>query len=101
MNSMVEVFDGGRLEHRIMEKSGCLNYSVTAWQSLKSDLQERRLSYRFSRHVSFFFGEVTCTQHRSPIANGGGWMLDEVMALHGVPFCDHFRVCTRKLHLVF
>ncbi|XP_048328980.2 C2 and GRAM domain-containing protein At5g50170 isoform X2 [Ziziphus jujuba] len=92
MNSMVEIFDGGRLEHRIMEQSGCLNYSVTAWQSLKPDLQERRLSYKFSRHVPFFFGEVTCTQHRSPIANGGGWILDEVMALHGVPFCDHFRI---------
>ncbi|KAF3436933.1 hypothetical protein FNV43_RR19686 [Rhamnella rubrinervis] len=92
MSLLMKMFDGGKLEYTIMEKSGCLHYATTAWQPIKPDVLERRLSYKFSRHVSFIFGEVTCTQHKSPIANDGGWMLDEVMALHSVPFCDHFRV---------
>lgn len=89
------MFDGGKLEHQVMEKSGCLNYTATAWEPFKDDVLERRLSYRFNRHVSVFGGEVTCTQQKSPINadHGQGWIVNEVMALHGVPFSDHFRVC--------
>lgn len=93
----MKMFDGGRLEYNVMEKSGCLHYATTGWKLIKPDVMERRVSYKFSRHVSFIFGEVTCTQHKSAIPNDGGCILDEVMALHSVPFCDHFRVCIRKM----
>lgn len=96
INAVMKMFDGGKLEYNIMEKSGCLHYATTPWQLIKPDVLERRVSYKFSRNVSFIFGEVTCTQHKSPIASDGGWVLDEVMALHSVPFCDHFRVCIRE-----
>ncbi|PON96729.1 C2- GRAM domain containing protein [Trema orientale] len=92
INSLMEMFDGGKLEQKVMEKSGCLYYSTTPWEPFKVDVLERRLSYRFNRHVSVFGGEVTCTQQKFPIPNGEGWILNEVMALHGVPFSDHFRV---------
>lgn len=97
INSLMEMFDGGKLEHQVMEKSGCLNYTATAWEPFKDDVLERRLSYRFNRHVSVFGGEVTCTQQKSPINadHGQGWIVNEVMALHGVPFSDHFRVHLR------
>ncbi|XP_040367988.1 C2 and GRAM domain-containing protein At5g50170 isoform X2 [Rosa chinensis] len=93
--SLMEMFNGGKLEHKIMEKSGCLHYATTAWEPIKPNIFERRLSYRFNRNVSIFGGEVACRQRKSPNANGEGWIIDEVMALYGVPFGNHFRVQLR------
>lgn len=96
----MEIFEGGKLEHKIMGKSCCLNYVTTAWEPTKKpDVFERQLSYRFNRQVSIFGGEVTCRQEKSPLANGEGWIVDEVMALHGIPFEDHFRVRDIKLRI--
>lgn len=92
IKSLMRIFDGGELEHKVMSKSGCLNYVTTAWESVASDVYERRISYRFSRRISTFGGEVSCTQQKSPIPNDGGWVVHEIMALHDVPFADHFRV---------
>ncbi|XP_021292585.1 C2 and GRAM domain-containing protein At5g50170 isoform X2 [Herrania umbratica] len=92
ITSLMEIFDGGNLEHKIMEKSGCINYATTIWEPVKPGVSERRIFYKFNRHVSIFGGEVTCTQQKSPIANDEGWILNEVMVLHDVPFGDHFRV---------
>ncbi|XVE56343.1 hypothetical protein DITRI_Ditri04bG0001700 [Diplodiscus trichospermus] len=92
ITSLMEIFDGGKLEHKIMEKSGCLNYATTRWEPVKPGVSERQVSYKFNRHVSIFGGEVTCKQQKSPIANDEGWILNELMMLHNVPFSDHFRV---------
>ncbi|KAL2482549.1 C2 and GRAM domain-containing protein [Forsythia ovata] len=92
IKSLIGIFDGGELEHRVMSKSGCLNYVTTAWESVASDVYERRISYRFSRRVSTFGGEVSCTQQKYPILTDGGWVVHEIMTLHDVPFSDHFRV---------
>ena len=97
----MEMFDGGNLEHRIVEKSGYLNYMATDWETVKPDLYERRLCFRFNRHVSVFGGEVTCTQQKSPIGNDNGWILKEVMTLQDIPFGDHFRVCDHNLAILF
>ncbi|WCJ36127.1 C2 calcium/lipid-binding and GRAM domain containing protein [Euphorbia peplus] len=94
IKSLMELFDGGKMEHKVMEKSGCLNYAITSWESVKPDVHERHLSYRFNRHVSIFGGEVSSTQQKTPIENGG-WIINEVMVLHGVPFDDHFQVNMR------
>ncbi|KAL8457957.1 hypothetical protein ACS0TY_035723 [Phlomoides rotata] len=90
--SLMAMFDGGELEHKVMSKSGCLNYVTTTWENVTSDIQERRVSYKFSRRISMFGGEVTCTQQRSPLPNDGGWVVNEIMTLHNVPLSDHFRV---------
>lgn len=92
VKALMEVFDGGKLEYKVMEKSGCHNYDTTPWDPVKPGVCERHLSYRFNRHVSIFGGEVTCTQQKSPLASGEGWIVNEVMYLHDVPFDDHFRV---------
>ncbi|XP_028791827.1 C2 and GRAM domain-containing protein At5g50170-like [Neltuma alba] len=92
MRTVLELFDGGNLEHKIMQRTGCINYGTTSWESVKPDVFERRVSYKFSRQVSVFGGEVTCTQQKVPIENTEGWIVNEVMALHGVPFADHFRI---------
>lgn len=93
MRSVMGIFDGGNLEYKIMLRTCCMNYETTAWEQVKPDVFERRVSYKFNMHVSVFGGEVTCTQQKSRNANTGGWIVNEVMALHGVPFADHFRVC--------
>ncbi|KAK8923552.1 C2 and GRAM domain-containing protein [Platanthera zijinensis] len=92
MELIGEVFEGGELEKKIMEKVGCLNYSATEWKETKPDNHERHLRYKFSRHISVFGGEVTCTQRRTRTAGGRGWVINEVMSLHGIPFSDYFHV---------
>ncbi|MBA0563654.1 hypothetical protein Golob_008626 [Gossypium lobatum] len=98
VTSVMEMFDGGEMEHKIMEKSGCLNYAATSWEQVKckSGVYERRVCYKFNRHVSVFGGEVTSTQQKYRIANRDvGCIVNEVMLLHDVPFSDHFRVQLR------
>ncbi|KAK4489023.1 hypothetical protein RD792_004815 [Penstemon davidsonii] len=92
LKSLMKIFEGGEFEHKVMSKSGCLNYVTFTWEDITSDVQERRVSYKFNRRISIFGGEVTCTQQKSPLPNDGGWVLNEIMTLHGVPFGDHFRV---------
>ncbi|KAF3639337.1 C2 and GRAM domain-containing protein [Capsicum annuum] len=92
VKSLMRMFDGGDLEHRVMSKSGCLNYATTSWETAAPDVSERQVSYKFNRFISVFGGEVTSTQQKSPIANGTGWIINEIMTLHDVPFGDHFRV---------
>lgn len=94
VTSVMEIFSGGKLEHKIMEQSGCLNYSTTTWDPhpVKPGVFERSITYKFSRQISIFGGEVGCTQQKTAVENGEGWILTEVMALHDVPFADDFRV---------
>uniref|UniRef100_A0A7N0VG44 C2 and GRAM domain-containing protein n=1 Tax=Kalanchoe fedtschenkoi TaxID=63787 RepID=A0A7N0VG44_KALFE len=92
MEALMTMFDGGELEYRVMGKSGCLNLVTTAWEPVKPDLLERRLCYKFSRHVSIFGGEVTCTQRKHSTTSPEGCIVNEVMALHNIPFSDHYRV---------
>ncbi|KAK6123570.1 hypothetical protein DH2020_042691 [Rehmannia glutinosa] len=49
LKSLMKMFNGGELEHKVMSKSGCLNYVTTTWEHVTSDVQERRVSYKFSR----------------------------------------------------
>lgn len=101
MRSLMELFDGGNLEHKIMQRCECINYATTPWESVKPNVFERRVSYKFNRSVSVFSGDVTCIQQKIPIENTGGWIINEVMTLHGVPFADHFRVRITQLFHFF
>lgn len=104
IKSLMDFFEGGELEHRVMEKSGCLNYSTTPWEFVRPDIFQRCISYQFNHSISIFEGRVTCIQQKHPMAAGSveeEWVLNEVMSLHDVPFGDHFRVCEDKsTHLV-
>ncbi|BAT79465.1 hypothetical protein LR48_Vigan04g066700 [Vigna angularis] len=92
MISVMGIFAGGTLEHKIMQRKGCMNYETTAWELIKPEVFERCVSYQFNRQVSTFGGEVTSTQQKSPNADTGGLTVVEVMALHGVPFANHFHI---------
>lgn len=92
IKSLMKMFDGGDLEHEVMNKAGCLNYLTTAWENVAPDTQERRVCYKFSRRISILGGEVTCTQRKSPLPDHNGWEINEIMTLHDVPFSNHFQV---------
>ncbi|KAI5407185.1 C2 and GRAM domain-containing protein At5g50170 isoform X1 [Lathyrus oleraceus] len=87
---MMGIFDGGHLEHKIMKRTGCMNYDTTDWEPVKPDVLERHVSYQFNRHLSVF--DVTSTQQKLPNTNAEGWIINEVMVLNGVPFSDHFHI---------
>lgn len=89
---VMKIFGGGEMERKIMEKSGCLNYASTTWESKKPGIYERRVSYKYNHTVSVFGGGVTCSQQKSTAPNDEGWILNDIVALHDVPFGDNFRV---------
>lgn len=93
----MELFSGGELDRRVMEKSGCLNYSYTPWVSENNDISERAVYYKFEKHISSYRGEVTSTQQKSPLLDGKGWLVEEVLNLHGVPLGDYFSVSEPNL----
>ncbi|XVF75146.1 hypothetical protein PTKIN_Ptkin13bG0164000 [Pterospermum kingtungense] len=94
-SSFMELFSGGELDHKAMEKAGCLNYSCSPWESERADVYERQIYFRFDKHVSRYRGEVTSTQQKSRLSDKNGWLIEEVMTLHGVPLGDYFNLHLR------
>ncbi|VFQ73000.1 unnamed protein product [Cuscuta campestris] len=92
----MELFSGNELDHRIMERIGCLNYSPGSWESEKPDVYQRHLYYKFDKCISHYGGEVTSTQQKLYLPERNGWIVEEVMTLHGVPLGDFF-----TLHLKY
>lgn len=91
-NSLMELFSGSRLEIKIMSKVGCLDYSVTPWEMVQPNAFKRQVSYKFNRYMSIFGSEVVSTQLKLPSSIGNGWIINDDMSLHNVPFGDHFKV---------
>ncbi|CAK8564500.1 unnamed protein product [Lathyrus sativus] len=90
----MELFSGGELDCRIMEKSGCASYSYTPWVSEDNNVYERAVYYKFEKRISRYKVEVTSTQQKS-LLDGNGWRLEEVMNFHGVPLGDYFNLHLR------
>lgn len=91
-NFAMELFNGAELERKVMEKAGCLNYSFTPWESEKENVYQRQIYYVFDKRISHYRVEVTSTQQRHSLANKNGWLVEEVLTLHGVPLGDYFNV---------
>ncbi|ONM02634.1 C2 and GRAM domain-containing protein [Zea mays] len=96
MASLMEVFAGGSLEMKVMDKVGCQKYSATQWESDKPNEYQRQIHYKFSKKLSPVGGEVTGTQQKSLMPNKKGWVIEEVMELQGVLLGDFFTVCIRN-----
>lgn len=88
----MELFRGSEIDRRVMERAGCLNYSHSPWESEKADVYQRQLYYKFDKRISRYRGEVTSTQQKSRLSSRTGWLIEEVMTLHGVPLGDYFTV---------
>lgn len=90
--SLMEIFEGGPLEHKLMKKIGCLGYSVIPWQSIKPDVYQRQISYKLDKSVFNYGGEVTSTQQKSCSVDRNGWFVEETIILQGLLFADHYSV---------
>lgn len=88
----MELFNGGELEYKIMQKIGCLNYSTTPWELDKGDVYVRQICFKFDKNISCYRGEAVSTQQRSLLPDKNGWVIEEVLALHGIPLGDYFNV---------
>ncbi|GER52820.1 C2 calcium/lipid-binding and GRAM domaincontaining protein [Striga asiatica] len=86
---------GSEIDRRVMERAGCLNYSHSPWESEKPDVYQRQLYYKFDKRISRYRGEVTSTQQKSRLSGKNGWLIEEVMTLHGVPLGDYFTLHLR------
>ncbi|CAL9188875.1 unnamed protein product [Musa hybrid cultivar] len=95
INTLMELFDGSSLERRVMEKVGCVDYSVTPWEAVKGDVYQRQIYFKFDKNLSRYGGEVTSTQQKAPLPNKNGWLVEEVMALQGVLLGDYFNLHLR------
>ncbi|XP_047316601.1 C2 and GRAM domain-containing protein At1g03370-like [Impatiens glandulifera] len=89
----MELFIGSELERKVMEKAGCVSYSQSPWEFDESDICQRHIYYKFDKSISRYSGDVTSTQQRSHLPeNNNGWLIEEVMTLHGVPLGDYFSI---------
>lgn len=91
----MELFIGGDLERKVMESAGCLNYSHSLWELDEADTYQRQIYYKFDKNISRYRGEVTSMQQKSPLSDKQGWLIEEVMNLHGVPLGDYFNLQLR------
>ncbi|MQL67970.1 hypothetical protein Taro_000238 [Colocasia esculenta] len=94
-NSMMELFNGGPMERKVMQKVGCVEYSLTPWEPVKPDVYQRQVSYKFDKRISHYGGEMTSTQQKSAPPDKNGWIIEEVMTLNGVPLGDYFNLHLR------
>ncbi|XAR73394.1 hypothetical protein NMG60_11007347 [Bertholletia excelsa] len=92
----MEIFGGNELERRVMEGVGCLNYSYSPWESVKPDVCQRQIYYKFDKNRSLNRAEVTSSQQRSPLSDKNGWLIEEVLTIHGIPLGEYF-----NLHLKY
>ncbi|KAF8769645.1 hypothetical protein HU200_006245 [Digitaria exilis] len=89
VSALMEMFSGGLLEHKVMERAGCVDYSVTEWELLNRDKYQRRISFRFDKNLSRYGGEATTTQQKYKLPNQDGWVVEEVMTLQGIQHEDY------------
>lgn len=92
VSALMEMFSGGSLEYKVMEKAGCVDYSATEWELLNRDKYQRRISFRFDKSLSRYGGEATTTQQKYKLPNQDGWVIEEVMTLQGVQHEDYSSV---------
>ncbi|KAI5059333.1 hypothetical protein GOP47_0025652 [Adiantum capillus-veneris] len=97
VSSLVLIYEREKLDEKIAEKTGHLNYFPTPWESMADDnVQQRRATFKLSNQISLFGTNVTCIQQKTKQADGHAVFLDEVLTLHDVPFGDNFQIQVRK-----
>uniref|UniRef100_A0A0D9WRZ5 C2 and GRAM domain-containing protein n=1 Tax=Leersia perrieri TaxID=77586 RepID=A0A0D9WRZ5_9ORYZ len=92
VESVMEMFSGGPLEHKMMQKAGCVDYSPTEWELVNRNIYQRQTSYKFDKNLSRYGGEATTTQQKYALVNQDGWTIEEVMTLQGVLLGDYFSI---------
>ncbi|KAM0919096.1 hypothetical protein ACQ4PT_008490 [Festuca glaucescens] len=90
VESLMEMFSGGQLEHKVMQKTGCIDYSSTEWELINRNIYQRQINYKFDKALSRSGGEASTTQQKYALVNQDGWAIEEVMTLQGVLLGDYF-----------
>jgi hypothetical protein len=88
----MNIFEGGPLEHQVMEKAGCMEYSVTAWEPVRDDVYQRQVHYKFDKKSARHGAEAMSTQHKSPLPDKNEWLVEEVLTLEGIPVGEYFNI---------
>ncbi|XP_042040154.1 C2 and GRAM domain-containing protein At1g03370-like isoform X2 [Salvia splendens] len=91
----MELFGGSKIEERVMEGAGCLNYSHSPWESDKADVHQRQLYYKLEKCIPLYKGEVVSTQQKLRLSVKNGWLINELMNLQGLPLGDNFSLRLR------
>ncbi|CAM0946268.1 unnamed protein product [Alopecurus aequalis] len=99
VNALMEMFSGGPLEHKVMQKAGCVDYSPTEWEPVNRNIYQRQISFKFDKSSSKYGGEATTTQQKYNLQNRDGWVLEEVMTLQGVVHEDYSSI-QLKYHMM-
>ncbi|XP_051203659.1 C2 and GRAM domain-containing protein At1g03370 [Lolium perenne] len=95
VSTLMGIFEGGPVERQMMEKVGCMDYSVTAWEPVRADVYQRQVHYRIDKKSSRHEGEVMSTQQRSPLPDKNGWLVEEVVTFEGIPVGECFNLHIR------
>ncbi|KAJ4763955.1 C2 calcium/lipid-binding and GRAM domain containing protein [Rhynchospora pubera] len=95
ISSVMELYEGGALEQRVMEKVGCIDYSVTAWEPVKEDVYQRQVNFKFGKNLSKYTGDITSTQQKSTLPDRNGFVIEEVMSIQGALLGDYFNLHLR------
>uniref|UniRef100_A0ACD5WRZ2 Uncharacterized protein n=1 Tax=Avena sativa TaxID=4498 RepID=A0ACD5WRZ2_AVESA len=90
VESLMEMFSGGQLERKVMQKTGCIDYSSTEWELVNKNIYQRKINYKFDKALSRSEGEASTTQRKYALVNQDGWAIEEVMTLQGVLLADYF-----------
>ena len=91
---MMELFDGGPLENKIMGKVGCEEYTASPWSTDQSNkgVSQREVQFKFDKRIPNYRGEIRSIHRRYPLPDRNGWVVEEAMKIHGVSLGDYINV---------
>lgn len=94
---MMELFDGGPLENKIMGKVGCEEYTASPWSTDQSNksVSQREVLFKFDKRIPNYRGEIRSIHRRYPLPDRNGWVVEEAMKIHGVSLGDYINIHLR------
>ncbi|EPS58216.1 hypothetical protein M569_16599, partial [Genlisea aurea] len=95
MTFLMELFNGGDIEQRVMEKSGCIDYTHGEWQQIDG-IHQRQVHYTFDKLMrKRCQGQVTSIQQKTPISDARSWIIQEASSLRRIPLSECITVHLR------
>lgn len=98
VESFIFLYDKEKLEKKITDKMGYVNYTTTPWEKVNDCpiLEQRQQFYKLNHCLCQFGSRVMCIQQRIFSDDAQECVLSENLTLQDVPFGDHFQVHVRR-----